>query len=295
MHPAILTPAVTVPFAKRLTSADGTAVYAEAIGDPSNPSIVFLHGFSLSTVVWDCIFHEPRYTDKFYLVRYDLRGHGRSGKPETPEGYASERFAQDFAAVMEAFDLKRPVLVGWSMGSIVITDIAAHLPPTTLSGAICISSLPYLAGDAGRRIMSPTILEIASGSLQNADVGLFAKTKIRFLDSLFSHPDQISHELKCLWLGASLACTPADMTLGFSRTQDPEPMYKMAREGTLPLLVLQGRLDGHLDAEKLVAEIKPLWKDAEVVILEGIGHAVFYEDTEGVMQRIGHFVRRVQA
>ena len=116
MHPEILRPVTTVPVAKCLTSADGTAVYAEAIGDPTNPHIVFLHGFWLASVVWDCIFYNPRYTDQFYLVRYDMRGHGRSGKPTTAEEYASERLAQDFAVVLEAFDLKQPIFVGWSMG-----------------------------------------------------------------------------------------------------------------------------------------------------------------------------------
>ena len=102
---------------KRLISPDGTLVYAEAVGMPSNPHLVFLHGFSLSTVVFDSIFHNTRYADAFYLVRYDIRGHGRSGKPKNPEAYASQRFAQDYATVANAFELKRPIFVGWSWGS----------------------------------------------------------------------------------------------------------------------------------------------------------------------------------
>ncbi|VDC05615.1 unnamed protein product [Peniophora sp. CBMAI 1063] len=293
MHPETLTPVTTAPVSKRLTSADGTAVYAEAIGNPANPHLVFMHGFSLSTVIWDCIFHESRYMDQFYLVRYDMRGHGRSGKPKTAEEYASERFAQDFVAVVEAFNLERPVLVGWSMGATIITDIAAHLPPKTLSAAVCIASLPYL-GDAAHHIMTNYIQNLAISCLRNDDVGLFAATKAVFVDGLFSHPKQISHELKCLWLGASLAATPADMALCLSRTQDPEPLYMMAREGTLPLLVLQGSEDKHINAEKLITEASSLWRDAEVIVFEYQGHALFYEDTEGVMKSIANFAKRVQ-
>ncbi|KAJ7672085.1 hypothetical protein B0H17DRAFT_1084367 [Mycena rosella] len=54
--------------------------------------------------------------EKLYLVRYDVRGHGRSGKPATPEGYDSALYAADFAAVCEAFGLNMPVFVGWSAG-----------------------------------------------------------------------------------------------------------------------------------------------------------------------------------
>ena len=126
MHPEILRSVSAVPVAKHHTSADGTAVYAETVGDPTNPHIVFLHGFWLAGVVWDCIFHNPRYADQFYLVRYDMRGHGRSGKPKTAEEYASERLAQDFAVVFEAFDLKQPVFVGWSMRGAFYRSTTIH-------------------------------------------------------------------------------------------------------------------------------------------------------------------------
>lgn len=49
-------------------------------------------------------------------MRYDLRGHGRSGKPETAAGYTSDKFAEDFKAVMTAFGLTKPIVVGWSYG-----------------------------------------------------------------------------------------------------------------------------------------------------------------------------------
>ena len=49
----------------------------------------------------------------FLQVRYDMRGHGRSGKPEADEGYLSQRYAEDYQAVSQAFHLKRPVFVGW--------------------------------------------------------------------------------------------------------------------------------------------------------------------------------------
>lgn len=46
-------------------------------------------------------------------VRYDLRRHGRSDKPENAEGYQSVRFAEDFSAINLAFGLDEPIIVGW--------------------------------------------------------------------------------------------------------------------------------------------------------------------------------------
>lgn len=48
-------------------------------------------------------------------VRYDARGHGRSGKPSDAEAYASAHYAEDFLAVAHAFRLNKPVFVGWSV------------------------------------------------------------------------------------------------------------------------------------------------------------------------------------
>lgn len=42
-----------------------------------------------------------------------MRGHGRSGKPGNSEAFASQRYAEDFAAVMKVFNLHRPVVLGW--------------------------------------------------------------------------------------------------------------------------------------------------------------------------------------
>lgn len=51
-----------------MTSADGTEIYADATGNPSNPCIVFIHGLALSGAVWNDIFASPKYSKDFYLV-----------------------------------------------------------------------------------------------------------------------------------------------------------------------------------------------------------------------------------
>ena len=46
-------------------------------------------------------------------MRFDLRGHGRTGKPDNLEGYSSQKHAEDFAAVVKEFGAKSPIVVGW--------------------------------------------------------------------------------------------------------------------------------------------------------------------------------------
>jgi pimeloyl-ACP methyl ester carboxylesterase len=61
-------------------------------------------------------------------VRFDMRGHGRSGKPATLEGYSSRDYADDFNAVVKAFELQKPVLVGWSLGGQSYVSVRLSIP-----------------------------------------------------------------------------------------------------------------------------------------------------------------------
>lgn len=49
-------------------SADGTRIHAEAVGDPRNPHVVFIHEATLCCLVFDELFQDARLTDHLYLV-----------------------------------------------------------------------------------------------------------------------------------------------------------------------------------------------------------------------------------
>lgn len=50
-------------------SRDGTFIYADAVGDPSYPALVFVHGVNLSAIVWDGLFSHRTLKENFYMVR----------------------------------------------------------------------------------------------------------------------------------------------------------------------------------------------------------------------------------
>lgn len=56
------------PITKVITSTDGVIIYSDAIGDPTKPSVVFIHGISLSGACFDNLFADKSLLDKFYLV-----------------------------------------------------------------------------------------------------------------------------------------------------------------------------------------------------------------------------------
>jgi pimeloyl-ACP methyl ester carboxylesterase len=59
-------------------------------------------------------------------VRYDTRGHGRSGKSVAEEAWQSRRFSEDFEAVCKEFGIKETYVLGWSAGGMLLNFIERY-------------------------------------------------------------------------------------------------------------------------------------------------------------------------
>ena len=79
-------------------SADGVRIAVYEEGNPDGPTVVLVHGFPDSHVLWDGVV--PLLAERFRIIRYDNRGVGLSSAPKPVSAYAMARFADDFAAVI---------------------------------------------------------------------------------------------------------------------------------------------------------------------------------------------------
>ncbi|KAJ7183273.1 alpha/beta-hydrolase [Mycena filopes] len=278
---------------KILHSSDGTAIFAEATGDPANPHLVLLSGLSLSGCVFDDMCARPRLLESLYVVRYDIRGHGRSGKPTTAEAYASKLFAEDFRTVVDAFELKKPVLAGWCVcPPAVATDVVTHLPPDTLSGIVYLAGVPSTSLTGA--MAAPPLLAALPGLLSDESVPAFQAASKVFIDRIFAHPESVPYAVRCLHAGHSLS--PEVMRLSIGREMEVERLWEAGRTGKMPLLVVQGTEDGHREGGvKSVDEVmRPHFEpNYEMVWLEGRGHALHFECPDEIVDLLVRFTRRV--
>jgi non-heme chloroperoxidase len=114
--------AVAVGKSVAVKTPDGLTISAQEWGNQAGPEIIFIHGFSQSHLSWIKQVTSDLAKD-FHMVTYDLRGHGSSDKPLEPERYKdSKAWGDELQAVMDATGLKRPVLVGWSYGGLIMAD-----------------------------------------------------------------------------------------------------------------------------------------------------------------------------
>ncbi|WP_406331328.1 SDR family oxidoreductase [Streptomyces sp. NBC_00203] len=103
---------------ERWVRTGGVELCVAELGDPSQPTVVLVHGYPDSKEVWSEV--ATRLAERFHVVLYDVRGHGRSTAPQPLRGgFTLEKLTDDFLAVVDAVSPDRPVhLVGHDWGSV---------------------------------------------------------------------------------------------------------------------------------------------------------------------------------
>ncbi|MGW0534696.1 SDR family oxidoreductase [Streptomyces sp. NPDC003032] len=103
---------------ERRVRTGGVELCVAELGDPERPTVLLVHGYPDSKEVWTEV--AERLADRFHVVLYDVRGHGRSTAPQPLRGgFTLEKLTDDFVAVIDAVSPDRPVhVVGHDWGSV---------------------------------------------------------------------------------------------------------------------------------------------------------------------------------
>src|SRR5260221_395766 len=122
-----------------ITTKDGTRIFYKDWGSRAAPSIVFHHGWPLSSDDWDpqmMFFLEKG----FRVIAHDRRGHGRSDQSDS--GHEMDTYASDVAALVDALDLRNAIHVGHSTGGGEVARYAARAKPGRVAKAVLLGAVP---------------------------------------------------------------------------------------------------------------------------------------------------------
>ena len=194
---------------RAIATGGPTLAVTEYGGD--GPPLVLLHGIGSRGVSWWPVV--DRLAARFRLVVPDLRGHGASAKP--PTGYLLPDYASDLAALLEAFDLERPLLLGHSLGGLValawaaanphraaaiaLEDTALRSQPETLAafdGWLALSAMPLAEATAYFRREHPDWSEAdcrrRAESITGTARGVFAELRADSAANLAAAHDRLA-------------------------------------------------------------------------------------------------------
>ncbi len=100
------------------TSFDGTRIYYETYG--KGKAVVLIHGFIVNSMSWkNTRLFQDLLTNGYKVVLMDLRGNGRSDKPQNEAAYAHDAEARDIMGLVRYLHLGHYDVVGYSRGSII--------------------------------------------------------------------------------------------------------------------------------------------------------------------------------
>ena len=211
----------------------GAKLYYETTGD--GQPFVMIHAGVADSRQWNNEF--IHFADRFRVVRYDLRGYGKS---EPVEGEFSHM--ADLVGLLVHLELRGPlVLLGCSMGGGLAMDFAlAH--PSRVGALIMVNS-----GPAGLDLDVPTPakFEEAEAAWKAGDLDLVAELETQiWFDGMGRTPEQVDPAMRGLALEMARASVGQESRHIGKRLPDAEtPAAGRLAELQAPVLIIVGDQD----------------------------------------------------
>ena len=107
-----------------IDASDGCKLHVEISGKDKGPVLMLSNSLGTNLHMWDG--QMPAFEKKFRVVRYDSRGHGKSGAPDGPSSI--DRLGRDALEIMDKLKLDTVNWCGLSKGGMVGQWVATHAP-----------------------------------------------------------------------------------------------------------------------------------------------------------------------
>lgn len=259
-----------------------TMGYIEA-GNPKGQPVVLIHGFTDSARDWLPLI--PELDGSLRLIVVDIRGHGRTSKPECCYGRLD--FAYDIRLLLDVLHIQQADVVGHSLGSFITQTLAEYWPERTRHVVLISSSGGELASCA-----PPPGRPAAASMDYRAEI---AKLKepidpdSKFMVEWWSSPTPVDEEFirrqrkdaAAIPLRVWLAVL--DQGLAGPALQATLPRLKA------PTLLIWGGKDPIFGAEDRCSLTTALPK-AEVRLYAELGHNPFWEEPQTIAAAINPFL-----
>lgn len=263
---------------KSVALPDGETLAYLTMGDPAGTPVVLIHGYTDSARDWVPL--APYLSPRLRLILVDIRGHGRSGKPECC--YTRFDFAYDIKLLLDALHIERADIVGHSLGSIIAQTFAEVWPERT-GRAVLISS------SGGRRADGPPHEPKFDYAAAIRELKEPLDPESKFMIGWWSSPTPVDpdflrrqrQDAAAIPLRVWLAIL--DQGLTDTDLQRTLPRLKA------PVLLIWGSADPLME-EEVRQTLRAALPQAEVKIFPGLGHNPFWEQPAACAAVINRFL-----
>jgi pimeloyl-ACP methyl ester carboxylesterase len=259
-------------------------------GNPQGPAILLIHGIGQSHYSFARQLDSDLAED-YFLVAFDLRGHGASGKPWTSDMYDKPRiWADDVAAVITATGIDRPIIVAWSYGTLVFMDYLREFGVGNIAGVVLTGALgalmpfqmPTSDDPNAAEFARIRALQLSPDIVDNIRAG---QTMIKWLTAA-----PIPEDDHALFEAISLMLPGYARRAMVQRRFDNQDLLERL---TVPVLMSLGQED---NPAQLIdgAKMAETYSNMRLSVYESAGHSVFYEQPKRFNAELRQFAGRAQ-
>jgi non-heme chloroperoxidase len=247
----------------------GQGVVLHVEDEGSGVPIVFLHGVMMSSR-----FFERQLGGRLTahrVVAPDFRGHGRSSK--VLQGHTVANYAQDLLRLFELAGVERPVLVGWSMGAMVMYEYLKAFGTASVRGIAIVDQPPsdFAWENYPFGVLTPEALAEMIEGLQ-----LDQRAVATEFADLMQHEPQSD---VTTWMTEEIMQVPPAIASTILADQTLQDYRELLPSIDCPALVMFGR-DPKLTPPEAGAWIAGQIPGAQFEVFERSSHCPFYEQAE---------------
>lgn len=268
-------PGITPAVDTGSVSVSDTRLSYEASGH--GPAVVMIHGGGFDRRLWDD--QVAAFAEHFRVIRYDVRGAGRSA---SAEGQTFEHH-EDLVALLRQLGIQRASLVGQSLGGRIAMDVALAYPAMVDRLVLVgpgVSGWPWSRSDFGDWI------DTMSAGLTTKDTARAVRGWLAsdYMGSLMERPEtrdrvrQLATENARMWFENST-----------DRELSPPAIGRLAAI-TNPALVLVGTRDERV-IQRIVDSLMTGLPNARLERMEGLSHAPNLEAAARFNRLVLEFLR----
>jgi 3-oxoadipate enol-lactonase len=114
----------TTMTASFFTTGDGVCIAYRIDGSADRPVLMLANSIGTTLHMWDG--QVPALSERYRVVRYDMRGHGASGVPAG--AYSLDRLGRDVLELLDELQLPKAHFLGLSLGGFVGQWLGIHAP-----------------------------------------------------------------------------------------------------------------------------------------------------------------------
>jgi 3-oxoadipate enol-lactonase len=242
------------------------------------PVVTLSHSLACSLEMWDEQARALR--DRYRVLRYDTRGHGRTSAPPGP--YTLPQLAEDARALLAALGIGETHFVGLSLGGMIGQVLALQHPALVRSLVLCDTTSRYPAAAAGA--WEERIRAVRAGGME----AVVEATLGRW----FTAPFRARRPEVAARVAGLIRSTPVEGYVGCARAIPAIDVTDRLATVTCPALVIVGEEDPGTTVE-MAREIHAALPRAELAILRRASHLSNVEQPEEFNRVLVGFLDKV--